>query len=62
MQQEWAGTATELVDVLGPSVKITNAKTLSDELTRLASMLRAAGLDIKYQRQADRRGIRIIRL
>jgi hypothetical protein len=62
VQQEWAGTATELLDVLGPSVKITNAKTLSDELTRLAPMLRTAGLDIKYQRQADRRGIRIIRL
>lgn len=62
VQQEWAGTATELLDVLGPSVKITNAKTLSDELTQLAPMLRTVGLDIKYQRQADRRGIRIIRL
>jgi hypothetical protein len=62
VQQEWTGTATELLDLLGPSVKITNAKTLSDELTRLAPMLRTVGLDIKYQRKADRRGIRIIRL
>jgi hypothetical protein len=62
VQQEWAGTATELLDVLGPSVKITNAKILSDELTRLAPMLRTVGLDIKHQRKADRRGIRIIRL
>ena len=62
VQQEWAGTATELLDVLGPSVKITSAKTLSDELARLAPMLRTVGLDIKYQRKADRRGIRIIRL
>ena len=57
---EWTGTATELLDLLGPSIKITNPKVLSDELTQLAPMLRT-GLDIRHQRKADRRGIRIIR-
>ena len=61
VKNEWAGTATELLDLLGPSIKITNAKALSDQLTRLAPMLRTVGLDIKHKRKADRRGIRIIR-
>ncbi len=61
VQQEWAGTASELLDVLGPTIKITNAKVLSDELARFAPMLRTVGLDIRHQRKADRRGITIIR-
>ena len=61
VKNEWAGTATELLDLLGSSIKITNPKVLSDELTQLAPMLRTVGLDIKHQRKADRRGIRIIR-
>lgn len=61
VKNEWAGTATELLDLLGPSIKIINPKVLSDELTRLAPMLRTVGLDIGHQRKADRRGIRIIR-
>jgi hypothetical protein len=61
VKSEWAGTATELLDLLGPTIKITNPKVLSDELGRLAPMLRTVGLDIKHQRTADRRGIRIVR-
>jgi hypothetical protein len=61
VKSEWVGTATELLDLLGPTIKITNPKVLSDELARLAPMLRTVGLDIKYQRSADRRGIRIVR-
>jgi hypothetical protein len=61
VKSEWVGTATELLDLLGPTIKITNPKVLSDELARLAPMLRTVGLDIKYQRTADRRGIRIVR-
>ena len=60
-KSEWVGTATELLDLLGTAVKITNPKLLSDELTRLAPMLRTVGLHIKPQRTADRREIRIVR-
>ena len=61
VQQEWAGTASELLDVLGPTVKITNSKVFSDELARLAPMLRTVGIDIRHQRKADRRQITIVR-
>jgi hypothetical protein len=61
VKNEWEGTATELLDLLGPSIKITNPKSLSDALTRLAPMLRTVGLDVRHQRKADRRGIRILR-
>jgi hypothetical protein len=44
VQREWTGTASELLDALGPAVKVANAKVLSDELTRLAPMLRTACL------------------
>jgi hypothetical protein len=60
VKQEWMGTASQLLDELGPAIKITNPKALSDELRRLAPMLRIVGIDIIHQRTADQRGIRII--
>jgi hypothetical protein len=60
-QEELIGTASELLDVLGPSTKITNSKTLSDELKRLAPMLRTVGIDVTHRRTAARREIRIVR-
>ena len=61
--QEWVGTAYELLDILGPSAKITNSKVLSDQLRRLAPLLRALdGINITHEpRTADRRLIRIRR-
>jgi hypothetical protein len=61
VKQEWMGTASQLLDELGPAIKITNPKALSDELRRLAPMLRTVGIDIIHQRTTDQRGIRIIR-
>jgi hypothetical protein len=60
-QEEWVGTASELLDVLGPTIKITTPKILSDELARLAPMLRTVGFDIRHKRTADRRQITIVR-
>lgn len=63
VQTEWQGTASELLDALGPVTKIANAKSLSDELRRIAPMFRTIGLlDVTYERTADRRAIRIKRL
>jgi hypothetical protein len=62
VQTEWQGTASELLDVLGPVTKIANAKSLSDEMRRITPMLRSVGLlDISHERTADRRAIRIKR-
>jgi hypothetical protein len=58
-QGEWAGTASELLDVLGPVDKITSPKPLSDALIRLAPMLRTVGIHVSHLRTADRREIRI---
>lgn len=63
VQSEWEGTASQLLDALGPVTKVTNAKVLSDELRRIAPMLRAVGLlGVSFERSADRRGIKIRRL
>jgi hypothetical protein len=61
VQREWSGTASDLLDALPPVVKVANAKVLSDELRRLAPMLRTIGLDIQHQRTMTKRGITIIR-
>src|SRR4029077_21010715 len=37
-QDMWEGTASELLDLVGPAVRGMNAKALSDELNRLAPM------------------------
>jgi hypothetical protein len=61
VQDEWVGTATELLDLLGPATGIANAKGLSEALARLAPMLRSVGINIIHERTADRRLIRINR-
>jgi hypothetical protein len=60
-QHEWEGTASELLDLFGPAVRIPNAKALSDELNRLAPMLRTVGVDVRHHRTNARRGITITR-
>jgi hypothetical protein len=61
VKQEWVGTASKLLDEVGPAIRIANPRVLSDELNRLAPMLRTVGIDIIHQRTADERGIRIVR-
>jgi hypothetical protein len=57
----WAGTASELLDQLGGVSQIPNAKVLSDELTRIAPMLRSVGINVDRHRTDVRRGITITR-
>ena len=45
----------------GPRSEIPNAKVLSDELNRLAPMLRTVGIDLRHHRTNARRGITIAR-
>ena len=60
---EWQGTAMELLDQIGPTGRVTVPKVLSDQLRRLAPMLRSHGIGVEYEsRTADRRGIRIFRV
>jgi hypothetical protein len=50
VQGGWVGTATELLDLLGPATGITNSKGLSEALAQLAPMLRTVGLDVTQER------------
>jgi hypothetical protein len=62
VQTEWTGTASELLDLVGPATKIASAKALSEALARVAPMLRTVGLDIAQgERTASRRVVRIRR-
>jgi hypothetical protein len=62
VQSPWSGTATELLKALGSGIA-KNPKVLSDDLRRIAPMLRAAGLfDVAYDRTNKRRAIKIVRL
>ena len=61
-RKKWQGTATELLDLFGPAIRITNARGLSSELRRLAPMLRTIGIDVRWPpRTTDARGIVIVR-
>jgi hypothetical protein len=53
--QQWQETAQELRNALGPATRITNTKVLSDELRRLAPMLRSVGLNITHERRTAAR-------
>jgi hypothetical protein len=55
----WEGTASELLDLLGPTARIATAKALSDELSRAAPLLRTVGIEVRHHRTATRRGITI---
>ena len=58
-RRTWQGTATELLDQLGDVSP--NPKTLSDELRRLAPLLRSVGIDVRHHRTKVQRGIVISR-
>jgi hypothetical protein len=51
----------ELLDVLGPTIRTTNPKVISDELARLAPMLRTVGVNVQRHRTEARREITITR-
>ena len=57
----WQGTAQEMLDVVGPTTRLTNPKSLSDELRRLTPQLRTRGISVEHERTAERRLIRITR-
>ena len=60
--QPWRGTAQELLNVIGPMAGITTPRVLSDQLRRIAPMLRSVGIHVSHEpRTADRREIRITR-
>jgi hypothetical protein len=61
VKRRWTGTAASLLDELGPSVKIAHPKALSDDLRRLAPMLRTIGIDVLFDRTNTRRMIMIER-
>jgi hypothetical protein len=61
-QRMWEGTATELLDIIEPMIKVANAKVLADELRRLAPMLRTVGVELLHRRTNTRRGITIRQL
>ena len=61
-QAEWTGTMDDLLDLVGPAAGIRSTKRLSDDLRRLAPMLRSTGIQVIYeQRTAKQRPIRIRR-
>ena len=61
-QSSWRGTAQELLNIVGPATKVANPKALSDDLRRLAPMLRCIKIHVAHEpRTADRREITIVR-
>jgi hypothetical protein len=61
-KKKWMGTMQDLLDVVGPTTSIKSTRKLSDDLRRLAPMLRSVGVHIIYeQRTADARPLRIER-
>jgi hypothetical protein len=59
---KWRGTAQELLDQLGP-IGIGSPKALSDQLARLAPLLRSHRICVTHeQRTAERREITIARI
>jgi len=60
---EWRGTSQELLDQIGNAARITDPRTLSDRLRRLAQPLRSHGIWISHEpRKAKRREIVIARV
>ena len=59
-KKKWVGIMEDLLDILGPTTGIKSTRKLSDDLRRLAPMLRTVGVHIVYeQRTAERRLLRI---
>ena len=61
LELPWTGAPQRLLNVIGQVTGITNPKTMSDELSRLAPMLRTVGIEVSYERTAAARLIRIER-
>ena len=62
-RREWRGTAQELLNQLGPIVRITAPNVLSDRLVRLTPLLRSHQVSVtQEQRTAKRREITIARI
>jgi hypothetical protein len=62
LELPWEGTAHSLLNIVGPATKVVNPKMLSEDLRRLAPMLRTVGIEVIHeQRTAERRLIRIQR-
>jgi hypothetical protein len=60
---KWAGIMENLLDIVGPTTGIKSTKKLSDDLRRLAPMLRSTGIKVVYgQRRNVQRPIRIERI
>jgi hypothetical protein len=63
LPKKWTGTMESLLDVVGPTTGIKSTKKLSDDLRRLAPMLRSTGIEVTHeQRKNVRRPIRIERI
>jgi hypothetical protein len=59
-RKRWSGIMEGLLGHVGPATGIESTKKLSDDLRRLAPMLRSVGVFIVYeQRTAEQRGLRI---
>jgi hypothetical protein len=62
-RKKWKGTMQDLFDIVSPTTGIKSTKKLSDDLRRLAPMLRTVGIDVIHdQRTAERRPLRIERI
>jgi hypothetical protein len=62
-QGKWTGVMEDLLNVVGPTALIKSTKKLSDDLRRLAPMLRSTGIEVVYeQRTETRRPLRIERM
>jgi len=62
-KKKWVGTMEDLLDICGPTTGIKSTKKLSDDLRRLAPMLRTVGVNIVYeQRTAEQRLFRLERI
>jgi hypothetical protein len=55
VKKQWKGTAQALLDELGPTsvIKVANPKALSDDLRRLAPMLRTVGIDVRFEKRLN---------
>jgi hypothetical protein len=61
-EKKWVGIMEVLLDIVGPTTGIKSTKKLSDDLRRLAPMLRTVGVDIVHERRtAEQRLVRLER-
>ena len=59
-RKKWEGQMQNLLDIVGPTTGVKSTRKLSDDLRRLAPMLRTVGIRIVHeQRTAERRSLRI---